>query len=153
MAKLGRPSSYSEKVAEAICELMANGESLREICERPGMPSRESVRRWLNANEAFRAHYARARELQADYLVERALEIADDKSGDILDVGDGGDKRMMTNSAAVQRSKLQVETRMKIAAQMAPKKWGQQSMAVTGADGGPVAFNLSVVISKPNDNS
>lgn len=153
MAKTGRPSSYSEKVAEAICELMANGESLRAICERPGMPSRESVRRWLNANEAFRGHYARARELQADYLVERALEIADDKSDDILDVGDGGDKRMMTNSAAVQRAKLQVETRMKIAAQMAPKRWGQQSMAVTGSDGGPVAFNLSVVITKPNDNS
>ena len=40
--KIGRPSSYVKEVADDICQLIAQGESLRKICERPGMPSLRS---------------------------------------------------------------------------------------------------------------
>lgn len=33
--KTGRPSSYVKEVADDICMLLAQGESLRKICERP----------------------------------------------------------------------------------------------------------------------
>jgi len=32
----GRPSEYSDKIAEAICERLLNGESLRAICADSG---------------------------------------------------------------------------------------------------------------------
>ena len=60
--KIGRPSSYVKEVADDICQLIAQGESLRKICERPGMPSLSMVFRWLNEQAEFRDQYARARE-------------------------------------------------------------------------------------------
>lgn len=49
-------------VSTAICELMAEGQGLREICRDPDMPDRRTVLRWLEANAEFRRQYARARE-------------------------------------------------------------------------------------------
>ncbi|ENC1283376.1 ubiquitin carboxyl-hydrolase, partial [Escherichia coli] len=45
--KGGRPSDYMPEVANDICALLSSGESLRKVCERPGMPSKTSVFRWL----------------------------------------------------------------------------------------------------------
>lgn len=49
--KVGRPSDYLPEVAEDICSLIANGESLRSVCKRPGMPSRPTVFRWMAATK------------------------------------------------------------------------------------------------------
>ena len=66
--KTGRPSSYVKEVADDICQLIAQGESLRKICERPGMPTRQTIFNWLDENKEFFDQYARARENQADFL-------------------------------------------------------------------------------------
>ena len=52
--KRGRPSAYSEKIAEAICDRLVDRESLRAICADPGMPSKATVFRWLASNKEFR---------------------------------------------------------------------------------------------------
>lgn len=62
--KVGRPSSFMQEVADDICTLLAQGESLRKICERPGMPAMSSVFKWLKENQQFSEQYARAREAQ-----------------------------------------------------------------------------------------
>lgn len=74
---MARPSKFTSSVADAICELLVDGKSLRTICSTAKMPSRSTVIRWLAENEAFRNQYARARELQADTLAEEILDIAD----------------------------------------------------------------------------
>lgn len=144
MAKGGRPSMYTQELAKSICDRLANGESLRTICKSEGMPTRETVRVWRNDNPDFSGQYARAREDQADFYADECIEIADDKSQDILDIKEGGDTRMITNSAAVQRAKLQCEMRKWKASQLAPKRWGQQNATVTGADGGAIAIKLTI---------
>ena len=65
---MGRPSKYSDKLADLICERIADGESLRTICAAGDMPSRATVFRWLDAEEnaKFRDQYARAREASAE---------------------------------------------------------------------------------------
>jgi hypothetical protein len=45
--KRGRPSTYSFERAEFICERLAYGESLRQICSDESMPSRRTVFQWL----------------------------------------------------------------------------------------------------------
>ncbi len=65
-AKTGRPSRYTKKLADEICERIENGESLREICASPGMPARSTVSRWLGDNEDFRNRYAQARNIHTD---------------------------------------------------------------------------------------
>lgn len=110
----------------------------------------DTVREWLLQKPEFSAQYARAREEQADLLADECIEIADDKSQDILDIKEGGDTRMITNSAAVQRAKLQVDARKWKAGQLAPKKWGQQNIKteLTGTDGKDLIINLNLNLKK-----
>jgi terminase small subunit-like protein len=76
VARVGaRPSSYTPEQVEAICALIAQGKSLRSICERADMPSKSMVMRWLAEHEEFRDQYARAHEQQADRLLRNAWRL------------------------------------------------------------------------------
>lgn len=65
---MARPSDYNAALAESICSKIADGESLRAICEDEEYPSRTTVFRWLAHpdNVWFRDQYALAREASAD---------------------------------------------------------------------------------------
>jgi hypothetical protein len=63
-------------MADLICQRLALGESLRQICKDPEMPAKITVLRWKNDNEAFRSQYARAREEQGDSYFEMGIEVA-----------------------------------------------------------------------------
>lgn len=75
-SKMGRPSSYNQKQADEIIELITQGSSLRDIVEL-GYPSAPTLFRWMEANEDFRKQYARAREEQAEFMVSEIINIAD----------------------------------------------------------------------------
>ena len=137
----GRPSTYSQEVADAICEHIAHGKSLVSYCLQDGAPSYRAVMRWLEANETFRQNYAQAREAQADYLAEEIVQIADDGLNDTYEV----DGETRTNQDVVARSRLRVDARKWYAARMAPKKYGDKVQAeVTGANGGPIEHTHTV---------
>lgn len=76
-AKIGRPSTFSQAVAERICKGIAEGRSLRKVCAADGIPTVTTVMRWLITNEEFREHYRGAREIQADVLFDEQIDIAD----------------------------------------------------------------------------
>lgn len=119
--KTGRPSKYSDEMAEKICEKIANGRSLRSICAEDGVPPMKTIYRWLEANEEFRHQYARARDKQADYFAEEIIEIADSAEAE---------------SAAVSKAKLQIDARKWAASKIAPKKYGdKQEIDVKSSDG------------------
>lgn len=65
-APIGRPSLYTPELADKICELLIDGQSLREICERSDIPSKTTVLRWTIEHPEFRDQYARARDLQGE---------------------------------------------------------------------------------------
>ncbi|HHA1412828.1 MULTISPECIES: hypothetical protein [Enterobacter cloacae complex] len=46
--KIGRPSDYSEELAESIRLRLAEGESLRSVCRDDGMPCKQTVLRWIS---------------------------------------------------------------------------------------------------------
>ncbi|UXO93987.1 terminase small subunit [Pseudanabaena phage Pan3] len=71
------PEGYGQETADAICERIADGESLRSICRDEEMPSTSTVCKWLGKSADFAEQYARARELQADALFDDILDIAD----------------------------------------------------------------------------
>lgn len=119
----GRPSSYTDKKAERICDALASGRSLRSICADDGMPDQTTVFAWLAKHDDFRQRYARAREAQADALLEEILQISDDGSNDTY-TDDNGNTR--TDYDVVARSKLRVDARKWAMAKMAPKKYGDK---------------------------
>lgn len=124
----GRPSDFSQEIADTICERLIDGESLRKICAGDDMPNRSTVLRWMDADEAFAAKCARAREIQADSLFDQMQDIADEGNAD-----------------DVQRAKLRVSTLQWRASKLAPKKYGDKTTTEhTGADGGPIAASVVV---------
>ena len=78
-AKAGRPSSYSDEIADEICSRLSEGETLFDICLEDRMPSRRTVNNWELANPDFFAKCRRAREAQGDHehdqmaLIERRV--------------------------------------------------------------------------------
>jgi hypothetical protein len=138
----GRPSDFSQEIADHICEELSEGRSLRQICrEDAGTPSKTTVFRWLADPRytAFRDQYGRARDAQADALVEECLEIADDGSNDWMERNQGENVGYTVNGEHVQRSKLRCDQRKWWAARLAPKKYGDKSAVEhSGPDGGPI---------------
>ena len=138
---MSRPSNYTPEQASLICERIANGESLREICRGDGMPDKATVLRWLGKpeNDAFRDQYARAREAQADHFAEEILEIADDGSNDWMKRQSDAGAIEAPDHEHIQRSRLRVDSRKWLMSKMAPKKYGDKvDHTLAGPDGGPV---------------
>src|SRR5262245_54676583 len=108
-AKIERPTKYSIEWAERFCELLAQGQSVRQICSQPGQPDKSQVYRWLDENGDFRDQYARAREAQADKFFKECIEIADAATQENCNV-----------------ARLRVDTRKWAAARLAPKKYSDQ---------------------------
>lgn len=77
MAKIGRPSKYTPKLADKICEGLASGLTLRKIEKQRGMPSHRTILRWAASNETFRQQYREALVLGADAMAEETIDIAD----------------------------------------------------------------------------
>lgn len=120
---MGRRSTYDPKTAEAICARIAEGEPLRQICREEDMPAWRTVYDWMEAQPDFAARFARARELGFDAIAEECLEIADEGAFDAIEGEDGA---LRSNSEVIQRSKLRVETRLKLLAKWSPKRYGDK---------------------------
>lgn len=144
---MGRPSEYSQTIAEAITERIADGESLRSICTDEAMPAKSTVFKWLSQQKEFADQYARAREEQAETLAAEIVEIADEectmvrasKHGAKADDSESGEVEVVFDATAVARNRLRVDARKWVASKLKPKVYGDKvSTELTGPNGGPV---------------
>ena len=133
---MARPSKFTQDLADTICNLLIEGDSLRGICRDDDMPAAGTVCRWLSENETFREQYARAREFQAESMFDEMFEIADDGQNDWMERLDKNGEVIgeVLNHEHVQRSKLRIDTRKWALARMAPKKYGDKIAHVGGDD-------------------
>lgn len=130
---MARPTLYSSDLADAICERVADGESLRSICKGDDMPARSSIFKWLSEHKAFSDQYARAKEEQADTLFDDILSIADqyDNASDKLDV------------EHIQRAKLRIDARKWMAGKLRPKKYGEK-LELSGDQENPIVTEIVI---------
>jgi len=143
----GRPTDYSDKIAARICARIAAGESVRTICRDEDMPGASTVFLWLSKHEGFVEQYARAREAQADAIMEDILDIADDATNDWMERRGEEDAGWALNGEHIQRSKLRVDARKWMAGKLAPKKYGDRaSVELTGKDGGAIKTEGSTTL-------
>lgn len=147
---MGRPSKFSQKIADSICEQLADGHSLREICKATTMPARSTVFKWLSEIKAFADQYVRAREAQADLLADEILSIADDSSQDTVPKVDkeGNEYGEQPNSEWIARSRLRVDARKWLASKMAPKKYGEK---IEATHSGALGLTVEMVAFKKED--
>jgi hypothetical protein len=75
--KGGRPSGYSEALAEQICSLIREGLSERQISMRAGMPSERTLCRWKDAHPEFCRASMQARAAAAEAFDDQRRELCE----------------------------------------------------------------------------
>lgn len=129
----GKKKFDRDAIIENVLARVGKGEPLAAICRGEGMPCVSSVYDWLNQDEAMAGRFARAREEGFDALAAECLEIADDPSKDYR-TNDRGE--LLVDSDHIQRSKLRIETRLKLLAKWDPKRYGDKlEVGGAGKDG------------------
>src|SRR5277367_587457 len=125
---IGRPSLFTTELGDEICNRIADGESLRAICAEVEMPDKATVFRWLSAegNKDFRNQYIRAREAQADSLVDDILLIADDARNDWMKRNGENATGYQENGEVLRRSALRIDAR-----NGSPARWLRRNMATS----------------------
>lgn len=73
----GRPSIYSQELADRILREYGDGKSLSEICRQDEMPDRMTLWHWRNEKPDFSTALARAREANAETIEDRIADIED----------------------------------------------------------------------------
>lgn len=130
MLKPGRPTDYSQELGDVICAKIAEGMSVRNICLEEDMPCTTTFYRWMRLHKEFREQYAKAKDDQADALVEEILDIADDGTNDWIENYDreGNSTGWKENKEAINRSRLRVDTRKWLASKLKAKKYGDSTI-------------------------
>lgn len=126
----GRPSIYTDELAEVICDRIAAGESLVQICAGKGMPGMTTVLEWAQKNEEFRRKYVRAREAQAEVMDNKIMVAASEAYDN------------------PQAARVQIEAYKWRAAKLAPKVYGDK---VQQEVSGSLVTEIRRVIVDPND--
>lgn len=119
-----RPEIYSIDLADKLCQLIVEGMSLNRICKRDDMPCIATVYNWIGKYPEFLEKYERAKEDQADTLVDEMLDIVDDGRNDWIETNDPDNPGYKANGEAIQRSRLRLDARKWLAAKLKAKKYG-----------------------------
>lgn len=143
--KRGRPSSFSQEIADEICFRLGHSESLRSILRDEHMPSMSMVFRWLadDKYKNFREQYTFAREVGLESIADEIMEIADedpevteikDRNGNVVDI------KIDSGYVAYQRNRI--DARKWILSKQLAKKYGDRTVTeLTGADGGAIQID------------
>lgn len=138
--KIGRPTVFTQHIADLICVRISEGESLKSITQDEEMPDRATVYRWLAADPLFCDMYTRAREDQADTLADEILAIADEQP-EIIPVVDKRTGELIEHKldgAFLQWQRNRIDTRKWIAMKLKPRKYGDRQI-LAGDSESPIA--------------
>lgn len=105
----GRPTIYSDELAEGICEALSRGDSLISICAADDMPGTRTVLRWARELPDFGTRYADAREAQGETMDHKILTVADSST-----------------AATAASDRVKIDAYKWRAAKLAPKRYGDK---------------------------
>lgn len=139
---MARPTLCTPEISGELLRRFAAGETIKAICEDEHMPHRSSVYYWIAAEgeefAEFQKAYGPAQVAHALALADDCLDIADNTDHDTRTISrSDGSEYDVANTEYIQRSKLRVETRMKLMAKRAPALFGE-SLQLGGMGGGAI---------------
>lgn len=130
----GRPSEYTQEIAQRICDELARGMTLREVCRADDMPHESTVRAWaLRDYQGFFTQYSAAREIGYHAMADELLEVADDGRNDWMERNGDDGAGWQANGEHLQRSRLRVDTRKWLLSKALPKVYGDK--VIHGGEG------------------
>ena len=123
-------SEKRREIAETVFESMRSGMSALKACKAVGV-SQSTFSGWMNDDPKLAEEYARARDDLIEHIASEILDIADQPVGST--------ESGTTDSGAVQKQRLQVDTRKWLLSKLAPKKFGDK-LELTGDPNQPLAI-------------
>ena len=145
--KTGRPSKYTPEIAQKMCEMLAEGVPLREICRQEGFPEWRTVYDWMYRDDALgeagtglSAAIAHAREVGQDAIAEQIWMDMNKEPERILSEGGG-----RIDSGYVQWQKAKAEIGLKLLAKWNPKRYGDR-VALAGDAESPLKVEADITI-------
>ena len=124
---MGRPTKYTQELADEICETMSQEDKgIKQLCrENPHWPSDNTIFKWRLEKQDFSRQYYAAKEKQAEVYAESTLEIAQQKH---TFVDKDGNEKVDPGHVAWQ--KLNVNARQWHASKLNPRYSDKQTVAV-----------------------
>ncbi len=120
MAKLGRPSDYTQEMANEICQDISSGKSLRAICRDENRPSIATIFKWMRDYPDFLKQYEVATSERADYQLEELNDIGEEA---VNYAKTSDDKNV---SAVITAYKLKADNMRWTMSKIKPKKYGEK---------------------------
>lgn len=131
-------SPERRKMTDKVLAGMRSGMSAFKACQAIGL-NQSTFNCWLNDDAELAADYARAREDLIERMAQEIIDLSDS------DVGLQPDGRK--DWAAIQKHKLQVDTRRWLLSKLAPKKYGDK-LEVSGDPENPLVQRIERVVIK-----
>ncbi len=116
----GRPTIYNQELADTITTRIAEGESMRSICEDAEFPAMQTIWKWLREKKDFNEQYVRAAEERVESQQELILEIGDKA----IEHAEEADPKAA--NAVVSAYKLKADNLKWSMSKMKPKKYGDK---------------------------
>lgn len=125
-----------EEIITHICEEIAKKRSVASIlAQDEGMPCYATFAKWKRESETISQRIAHAREDALEAYIEEIVDISDDATGDaVLRFGKDGKPYATIDGDCVQRAKLRIHARERIAALLAPHRFGQKVDVTSGGE-------------------
>lgn len=131
-----------QEVVQRVLDGLASGTPLTVICRSDGMPAPKTIREWADDDAELSCAIARAREDGFDVLAAECLDIADETGRDTIRT-EGGER---ADTEWISRSKLRIETRLKLLAKWDPKRYGEKQLIGSDPENPlPDGFNVRLV--------
>lgn len=126
--KGGRPTIYSEELADLICERVATHDvGLNRICSMYGdLPHVRTIMLWRFNNSGFAEKYRQAKMAQAELLAESLNELCENIQSYVD--SDGVER---VDAGMIARQRLKVDTIKWQATKLVPKVYGMPSKEAT----------------------
>lgn len=97
---------------ERICDRIAAGEHLRDICADPWMPSRVSIFDWVRSDPELRRQYQRALEVRTDLRSERI---------------DSYTRDLIAGKITAEAARVAIDAQKWLASKECPRRYGRQA--------------------------
>jgi hypothetical protein len=112
-----KPVRDKAAICQEVLEGMRNGLSTFKSCQVAGIAN-STFHKWVGEDSLLRDNYAHAREDLIERMAQEVLELSD---SEVPETGDG-----KKDWQAIQKHKLQVDTRKWLLSKLAPKKYGDR---------------------------
>lgn len=136
-----------EKIDECfdwIISEIESGKSLISALNTNGMPSTSTFYIWLDNEDDKSKRYARACEVRELLLFDEILTIADSQENDVIETDNG----QITNHNAINRNRLQIDSRKWMLGKLNPKKYGDKVDLTSGGEklqNTPTSINVRII--------